>query len=259
MLVLKRIKAFFIFFLGASFVLGQCILKHTAEALREDHLGNWYAIYRNTIVKGGAQMPRNQEYSTFQYGSISHLDVQNPMALTVFYKSYQAVIQLDNVLALKFGPLYLDKLGYPQTEWVCTSQLKGIWIYNQANSELIRLDETGQSIVKTGNLAQFYNVFLEPVYMVEYGLKLFVLFKDSGVWIFDRFGARIKKIPFPTTDGILINDQTIEGCGSRYRYSYHLSTNTLDSVFINTRSEKFYLGPNHFFEIFKDSVCRTKR
>lgn len=247
------------FYTGHTQFKAQCIFKGTVDLIREDHLQNWYCYSQNTLIKGGAQMPRLQFFSTLKYGALTHLDVQNPMSVVLYFKTYQTVLFLDNVLVQKSEPLKLDVIGYPQTEWVCSSQQQGIWLYNQANAELLKLDRFGNCILKTGNLAQYYRHVFEPLYMCEFGTFLYVIFKNKGLWIFDRFGALKQQLAFPNTNNIVVDENNISACSSNFRFQYDFKTAILDSVPLQNRTNRQYIGPQHFFEIFKDSVYASHR
>jgi hypothetical protein len=144
-------------------------------------------------------------------------------------------------------------------EWVCSSQQQGIWIYNQANAELLKLNKFGNCLVKTGNLAQYYRHYFEPLVMCEYSSLLYVLFKNLGIWVFDQFGALKQQIPFPNVDYLTIGAQDIISTTNAYRFQYVFNAAVLDSVPLSKKTSRLYIGPRHIFEIFKDSVCTDKR
>lgn len=237
----------------------QCIVKGTVDLIREDHLQNWYCYTQNKLIKGGAQMPRQQFFSTLKYGALTQMDIQNPMSTILYFKAYQTVLFLDNLLVQKAEALRLDELGYPQVELVCSSQLQGIWIYNQANAELLKLNKFGNCMVKTGNLAQYHRHYFEPLVMSEYNSFLYVLFKNLGIWVFDQFGALKQQISFPNVDYITIGAQDIISTTDTYQFRYVFTTAVLDSVSLPQKAQHLYIGPQHIFNIFKDSVCTYKR
>lgn len=165
------------------------IIKKQHDFFTVDNLGNMFLVKDHEILKYLANGNYYNRYSNLKYGEITSVDGTNGLRLVLFYKDYQQIIFLDNQLSQKSDPVSLEDMGYEQTELVCVSANNGIWIYNKANNELIRFDEHLKKIASTGNLKQILQRELKPNFMTEHNGYLFLNCPESGIYVFDIFGA----------------------------------------------------------------------
>lgn len=165
------------------------IIKKQHDFFTVDNLGNMFLIKDHEILKYLANGNYYNRYSNLKYGEITSVDGTNGLRLVLFYKDYQQIIFLDNQLSQKSDPVSLEDMGYEQTELVCVSANNGIWIFNKANNELIRFDEHLKKIASTGNLKQILQRELKPNFMTEHNGYLFLNCPESGIYVFDIFGA----------------------------------------------------------------------
>jgi len=188
-----------------------------------DNIGNVYVINADELVKflpGGKFFAR---YSNLKLGSITSVDATNPLKLLLYYRDFQQIVFLDNQLSKNSEPVSLELLGYEQTDLVCAGANNSFWIYNKQNNELLRFDENSKKIASTGNLKQVLQVNLAPNFMLEHNGYLFLNCPETGIYVFDIFGAFSRVITlkglnyFQLTEDIIYYQKDSVFCSYNYK------------------------------------------
>jgi hypothetical protein len=174
-----------------------------------DNLGNMYLLKGEELIKylpGGKFVAR---YSNLKLGDITSIDVTNPLKIILYYRDFQQVVFLDNQLSANSSPLSLEKLGYEQAELVCAGSNNGFWIYNKQNNELVRFNENSKPVISTGNLKPVLNADLVPDFMLEHNGYLFLNSPETGIYVFDIFGAFSKVISLKGLNSFDVGEDVI--------------------------------------------------
>jgi hypothetical protein len=166
-----------------------------AEHMSTDNLSNIYLINNDVLQKFDPQGNLLKTFSNMNYGKISSIDASNPMKIILFYRNFLKVVFLDNTLTENGKSISIEELGYPGTQFICSSHDNGMWLYNQQNFELLRFDQNLSLVIETGNLAQLLDLDLKPYNMLEYNNRLYVNNPSTGILIFDIFGTYYNTIP----------------------------------------------------------------
>jgi hypothetical protein len=148
-------------------------------------------------------------YSNLKLGSINFVDATNPLKILVYYKDFQQIIFLDNQLSVNSEVVGLEKLGYEQTELVCAGSNNSFWLYSKQNNDLVRFNEQSKKIVSTGNLKQVLQTELNPVFMLEHNNYLYLSSPETGIYVFDIFGAFSKIISVKQIRNFQVNDNLL--------------------------------------------------
>ncbi len=208
-----------------------------ADFFTTDKQGNTYIVKANELSKYNKTGKLVYKYSNKTLGNIDFVDASNMLRLLVFYKNFSQLVFLDNTLTQSGEPVSLDKIGFQQTTLVCSSYNNGLWLYNQQNLELIRLDQTFQTTQQTGNLSILLNAPLQPSSLLEYDNKVYLNNSSTGILAFDIYGTYYKTIP-------LKNVQYFQPIGEQI---YYLSKNEVKAYNIKTTEEiKFELPLSEF-------------
>ena len=194
-------KLLYIFFLITHLCFAQSNFKIVAKIdvqadfFTTDNLSNSYVVRANELIKYDKKGKLLYKYSNKNLGNIDFVDASNMLRLLVFYKNFSQILFLDNTLSLNGEPVSLDKMGFQQTQLVCSSYNNGLWLYNQQNLELVRIDQSFLKTQQTGNLSLLLNVDLQPIYLVEYDNKVYLNNPSTGILIFDIYGTYYKTLP----------------------------------------------------------------
>jgi hypothetical protein len=231
------------------------IIKKSHDYFAIDNLGNTFLIKESEMMKYSSTGTFFARYSNLKLGNITSVDATNGLRIMLFYKDYQQIVFLDNQLTQKSDPVNLENMGFEQTELVCLSANSGFWIFNKANNELIRFDDHFKQLASTGNLKQILQTELKPNYMIEHNGYLYLNCPESGIYIFDIFGAFSKIISLKNLKSFQVNADILYFLKDNKlcSYNYKLFEEKCDSFSYGNIKQAMYLK-NKAFLSNKDSL-----
>jgi WD40 repeat protein len=162
-----------------------------------DNQGNQFNINNNEIHKMSKAGDTLFVYSSNLYGNIAKLDVSNPMRPLIYYAESQKVIVTDNTLSKQqLQIINLDEIDLYQTITIANSSFdNGIWIYDQSNFQLIKINTFLKKTLETGNLSQILaKDNFSPIKMQEANGLLYLECKNNGILVFDMYGTFYKNL-----------------------------------------------------------------
>lgn len=212
------------------------IIKTEADFFTTDNQCNIYTVKGNELVKYDKTGKLLYKYSNKNFGNISFVDASNMLRILLYYKDFLQVVFLDNTLSQNGDAVSLEKIGFQQAQLVCSSHNNAMWIYDQQNFALIRLDKNLENIQQTGNLNALLNDSLQPNSLIEYDNRIYLNNPKSGIMIFDIYGTYYKTIPVKNTAGF----QPIG------EWVYYISDTKVKAYHIKTTEEKEFEMPADF-------------
>lgn len=199
-----------------------------------------------------------------KYGKLTYLDAQNPWKTLLFYKNYSTVVLLDKYLNA-FASLNLRKLNiFPSA--VTLAYDNGIWIFDQQDYRLKKLDESGNILTQTSDtrLALGNNLSIQNI--VDRNNFIFLYDAALGLFQFDHYGTLKNKFAFLNWKAFeIINDEVI-GFDDNYVYSFKLGTVNFNKYILPNRvkgfsslvygDKKFYFLVNGVINIYSSDLLK---
>lgn len=165
-----------------------------ARKMTADHLGNIYLVREdNSLLRLDAQGDSSAFYRSVQNGNIGSLDATNPMRVVIYYPDYRKVILLDRQLALK-NELDLRKMNIAGPSVVAASADGNLWIYDQFNARLRKIDEQLNEVVESNDLRMEIQTVPSPTFMVERDWRVYLCDTAKGIFTFDRYGNYVNTL-----------------------------------------------------------------
>ena len=189
-----------------------------------DNLENSYLIKRNVLEKYGPEGNLLKTFSNKNWGDISFADAHDPLKILLFYKAFQQILFIDDMLAPSGNSISLDALGYNQVSLACTSHNNGFWVYSQQNLELIRFDQNLQKTQQTGNISQLSGMEINPNFITEQNNTVFLNDSAKGILVFDIYGTYNKTIPIKGLLHFQIRNEQIIYFKDNKLKSYNMKT-----------------------------------
>ena len=171
------------------------IIKGNFDFFTTDNLENVYLINNDELIKYQADNLEQYTFSSKLYGSIGSVDFNFPLKPILFYQDIRQLVFLDNTLSIQGSAIDLGNLDLLQSTLSCTSIGNNYWLFDQMESSLNRLNSKFEVKQQTENLNQQLRLNLEPNFMVEHDDWLYVNNPETGILVFDLFGAYLKTIP----------------------------------------------------------------
>lgn len=232
------------------------VLKAAFDFFTTDNIGNIYTVKEDELIKYLPDGKFFARYSNLRLGSISSVDVTNPLKIVLYYRDFQQIIFLDNQLSINSEIVSLEKLGYEQTDLVCASANNSFWIFSKQNNELYRFNENSRRITATGNLKQVLNTDLSPNYMMEYNGYLYMNCPETGIYVFDIFGTFNRIIAIRNLSQFQVNDNILyyQKDSSFCSYNYVLFEEACKKLPFSLLPTSVKYGNNRLYSAFKDSL-----
>jgi hypothetical protein len=168
-----------------------------------DNLDNLYVISSTgQIKKYNAAGDSIAVYNQLRnFGKTFVIDVSNPLKVLLFYKDFSTVVVLDRFLA-GITTINLKNFKIIQPAAVGLSYDNNIWVYDEYDSKLKKINEQGDLILETSDLRGALNISLSPQKIINDNGLVYVADTTTGIFVFDNYGSFKRKVP-------LVNWQTI--------------------------------------------------
>jgi hypothetical protein len=165
-----------------------------ARFMTVDETGNVYVVRENnSLVKFSQDGDSIAFFRSIRNGDIGAVDATNPLRVVVYYPAYNKVVLLDRMLAQQ-NELDLRKLNIYANALVASSADGNLWVYDQFNARLKKIDEQLNEIVESNDLRQEAQLVPSPSFMVERNWKVFLCDTAKGIFTFDRYGSYINTL-----------------------------------------------------------------
>ncbi len=124
-----------------------------------------------------------------RYGKIYSIDATNPLKVLVFYKDFAAIVVLDRLLNAR-AVIDLRKQNILQVTAVTSSYDNNIWLYDELDNKIKKIDENGNVLLESTDLRQVFDSVPLPVIMFDRDGQLYLYDPGKGLVVFDYYGAK---------------------------------------------------------------------
>jgi hypothetical protein len=198
----------------------------TAAAL--DNLDNLYIVSSTGQVKKIG--PKGDSIGVFNgiraAGRLFSIDVTNPLKPLLFYKDFSTVVVLDRFLAARVS-IDLRRYNILQPSAIGLSYDNNIWVFDQYDNKLKKIDEAGTSLLETSDFRTVFNQSFAPSKIINDNNLLYLADSAKGIFVFDNYGTFQKKIPVTAWANIDIRNGMIVRLGQKEILVYN-PTNFID-------------------------------
>jgi hypothetical protein len=199
-----------------------------------DVLGNLYLLSANQQLK--KINSKGDSMGVFndvrRYGKVHAVDVTNPLKCLVYFKNFSTIVVLDRFLQ-PVNTIDLRRQSIFQVKAVAQSYDNKIWLYDEQNQQLKKIDDNGNILLSTPDLRMVFDEVPSPEKIIDQEGYVYLYDQDKGVYIFDIYGAFKNKISYTGLKSFTVSGKTIAG----------IQNNELITYSIGTLNEKKYLLP----------------
>jgi hypothetical protein len=154
-----------------------------------DNLGNLYFITANNrLEKYDAQNDTTLTYNNFQNGTLAAVDATNPLQLLLFYPDFGTIIILDRKLAF-INKINLQNSGIFKPDAIATSYDNQIWVYDEQEAKLEKIDLAGNLLLQSTDLRQVLGVVPSPDILLDQGGYVYMNDPENGIFVFDHYAT----------------------------------------------------------------------
>lgn len=164
-------------------------------AFTADNLGNLYLLSKENQlkklnVKGDSMGVFND---VRRYGKLYSINAANPLRTVLYYKDFRTVVVLDRLMN-PVNVIDLRKQNMFQVRAVAPAYDNNVWIFDEQESKLKKVDEEGKVALETPDLRLVLQEAPTPTRLFDQNGYVYAYDPERGMFIFDYYGAMKNKL-----------------------------------------------------------------
>ncbi len=195
------------------------------SAMEVDVLGNLYLVNTgNQLKKINANGDSAAVFNDVKkYGTLTLIDVSNPLRPLLYYQGFSTVLMLDRFLSLR-NSINFRKLNIFSVRALATSYDNNIWIFDEQDFKLKKIDADGKLLQETTDWRMLFANVPQPVKITDSDGFVYLYDEEKGFFIFDYYGSLKNNLPFLHWKHIGISGKKIYGFSNNLLNSYELQS-----------------------------------
>jgi hypothetical protein len=201
--MIKNIIFSLIFFITAHAAVAQDFLQPklikkidgSFSYYKRDESGNVFAITTvGQLKKYNANLDSMGVFNDIRsFGSVDYVTSNNSLRTLLFSKQFRSILILDRLMQV-VNKINLNKLQVFQVQAVTQSYDNNIWVFDEQESKLKKISESGKLIFESADLRLALSDVIQPVSIFDQNGFVYLYDALKGLFIFDYYGALKNKI-----------------------------------------------------------------
>lgn len=225
----------FVFFYSLSFAQSDTsfhlekIIKGDIVDFTVDNSDNVYILNsRNQLKKLNASGDSIAVFNDVKkFGRATYIDVSNPLRLLLYYKDFSTIVVLDRLLNVR-NIIDLRKKNIFQVKAVALAYDNKIWIYDELENKLKKIDEEGKLLQETPDFRLLFGEAPSPQVIFDQDKFVYLYDSAKSVFVFDYFGGLKNKILITGWKNFKVVEKYIYGSDNKMLHRYEISSFRLD-------------------------------
>jgi hypothetical protein len=223
-----------------------------------DNLDNIYILNsRNQIKKLNANGDSVAIFNDIKkYGQASFIDVSNPLKVLLYYKDFATVVMLDRFLNIR-NTIDLRKQNILQVKAIGQSYDNKIWVYDELESKLKKIDEDGKLLLETPDFRLLLGQAPSPLKIFDEDKYVYLYDTLQGVFVFDYYGALKNNIMISRWQNFKVAGKYIFGSRGDTLYRYEIKSFLYDDWKMPEqlyRSRSFNFSATRLYALKKEGI-----
>lgn len=170
-------------------------INQPATLIAADKLRQLYIVTPdNEVIKYSPEGRELYRFNNNTLGTLSLIDATDPFNLLLYYPDFQVAILLDRTLN-QLGQFNLWEYGLFQPRAIGMANDNLLWVYDEVNFTLKKLDRQGQVTAQSDNLNLLLPRPPKPVALLARNNRVYMNDPTMGILVFDNFGQYLRSIP----------------------------------------------------------------
>jgi hypothetical protein len=236
---MKKIKAI-LFLLLCSFIFHSAVaqtdsafsfvktISGSYTDFNVDNLGNIYLITAGNQLK--KIRSNGDSIGVFndvkRYGTVSFIDVTNPLKILLYYKNFATVVVLDRFLNMR-NSINFRKQNIFSVQTIALSYDNNIWLFDEQDNKLKKIDEDGKLLQESTDFRMLFDTVPLPTQLTDKDNFVYLYDPEKGFYIFDYYGSFKNRLPFLHWNNVAVSEKNIYGFSNNKLYTYELNSLTL--------------------------------
>ena len=198
-------------------------------AFSVDNLDNIYLLSStNQVKKLNANGDSVAVYNNVKrYGQATLIDVSNPLKVLIYYRDFATIVMLDRFLN-EVNTIDLRRQNIFQAKAVGQSFDNKVWVYDEVENKLKKVDEEGKLMQETPDFRQLFNSAPSPQKIFDQDRYVYLYDSTQGVFVFDYYGSLKNKILIEGWNNFKVAGKYIFGSKGNKLFRYDLGNLRVD-------------------------------
>jgi hypothetical protein len=223
-----------------------------------DDLDNVYTLSsRNQVKKYNANGDSVAVFNDVRkFGKATLVDVSNPLKILLYYRDFASVVMLDRFLNI-VNTIDLRKQNIFQAKAIGQSYDNKIWVYDEMESKLKKIDEDGKLLQETPDLRLLMNPAPSPVKIYDENKYVYLYDSSKGINVFDYYGTLKNNILITHWQNFKVAAKYIFGSKGDTLYRYEIKSYLYDEWKLPVQlknSKSFNFSSSRLYALKKDTV-----
>lgn len=155
-----------------------------------DNLDNIYVLSsRNQVKKFNVNGDSVAVYNDVKrFGRATLIDVSNPLKILLYYRDFATVVMLDRFLNA-VNTIDLRRQNIFQAKAIGQSYDNKIWVYDEMENKLKKVDEDGKLLQETPDFRQVLGAAPSPQKLFDENRYVYMYDPAQALYVFDYFGV----------------------------------------------------------------------
>lgn len=158
-----------------------------------------------------------------KYGEASQIDVSNPLKVLLYYRDFSTIVILDRLLNVRTA-IDLRRQNMFQVKSVALSYDSKIWVYDEMDSKLKKIDDDGRVLLETPDFRQLFGDAPMPVRLFDQDKYVYLYDPARAVYVFDYYGALKNKILITGWKNFRVAGKYFFGTSADQLYRYDITS-----------------------------------
>lgn len=196
-----------------------------------DNLGNVFLITKNNQLK---KFDNNLDSAGIfndvrRYGDVYALDVNNPLKIALYYRSFTTILTLDRFLNIR-NSIDLRPSGIMQARAVAQSYDNNYWVFDELENKIKKIDDNGKLLLESVDFRTIFPDSYTPQRIIDENGMLFLYDEQKGWLIFDYYGAFKQHVDYPGWKDVNVLKDNLSGRDSSAIYTVNRKTFNLFKI-----------------------------
>lgn len=188
-----------------------------------DNLDNLYILNsRNQLKKLNANWDSAAVFNDVKkFGKATLIDVSNPLKVLLYYRDFATIVVLDRFLNIR-NSIDLRKQNILQAKAIGQSYDNKIWIYDELEHKLKKIDEDGKLLQETPDFRLLMGRAPSPQKIFDENQYVYLYDSARGVNVFDYYGTHRNNIMIDHWQNFRVAGNYIFGSRSDTLFRYDI-------------------------------------
>ncbi|HET9823915.1 MAG TPA: hypothetical protein VFP87_01205 [Chitinophagaceae bacterium] len=158
-----------------------------------------------------------------KFGKVSTIDVSNPLKVLLYYKDFSTIVVLDRLLTVR-NTIDLRQQNIFQVNAIGQSYDNNIWVYDEGNSKLKKIDDQGKTLLETTDFRQLFDQAPQIKNIFDQDGFVYLYDPQQNLFVFDYYGALRNKIRITGWDDLKVAGNFIFGINNDTLHRYEINS-----------------------------------